>query len=196
MTDTGNDQNVTEEVISLPESYLGLEYHNNSHYFLTPLFGVNYVLKNKNYVNSYIEDAGRKSVIECPLYCLFKFKTFEEANKTNTYFEAHPNFGFSYYAGRNNDDNLIMYTLILKNEAEIKDYKHIVNGRYSFTSESYKEKCKKFGFFKSTLEFVEGVTTKSPKFKENMEEYLNVKLDNKAELWNIFEPKREVFRYA
>lgn len=198
MTKDDENENIDEtidEPIGLPESYLGLSHHNNTHYFLCPLFGVNKVLKYKEYLNSYIDDAGRKSVIDCPLYCLFKFNNMDDSEAITNYFSLLPNYVFSYYAGKSNGEDLVMYAL-RANEEDKKDYKHIINGRYSHTSEAYKQKYKDFGFIKSTLTFVDAIVNKSPKFKKDMESYLGEEIDEKSELWNIFEPKREVFRYG
>lgn len=192
-----NTEQILDESINLPISRLLLSEtpHNNSHYFLCPLFEVKAILKFKEYLNSYIEDGGRKSEIDSPLYCLFKFKNINDSEVVNKYFFSHPCFAFSYYAGKNGEDSLVMYVLKAKEDMK-KDYAHIINGRYSFVSEEYKNKYKSFGFTYPIVKFIDDVVNKDEKHKTKMEGFLNIQIPDKSEVWNIFEPEREIFRYA
>ena len=192
-----NVNELLEEVIDLPKSELGLKNHNNTHYFLCPLFGVKEVMKYKRYyVNSYIGDDGRESHVSSPLYCLFKYKDMnlpivEEIEKA---FQANPRYAFCYYAGSAGGEELVMYVLRAKAEEEV-DYKHIINGRYSRVSKECNEKYRKFGFIAPTVHFINCITSKNSKFKTQMEEFLDVEFTDESELWNIFEEEREIFRY-
>jgi len=190
------ENEILSEDINLPESYLGLAEHNNSHYFLTPMFNIKGVLKyRKNYINSYIGDMGRRTELDSPLYCLFKFKELEgDYDRVSEYFTTLPQYAFSYYAGTNDKENLVMYVL-KASDIDKQDYKNVVEGKYSYVSTRYRATYRKFGFSPNTVQFLEDITLKKPAFKNTMEKFLNVKLDDKAELWNKFEPHREIFRY-
>ncbi len=196
-----NDENIDEilfEDIPVIPSRFGMGKHNNSHYFLLPLFGLAGLVNHKNnYISSYIMDDKRDCFIEDPLFIVFGFKEFDsdEHNKANNYFNNIENFKFSYYAGNNDNRNLVVY--VMKTPSYFTStYKHIVKGEYSKVCNRYRSAYRRFPFSPTTIANMEAITLKQEWYKKKMEEDLGITIGPNDELWNTFEPQRETFRYV
>lgn len=192
--------------ISLPLSSLGLDSHNNSHYFLLPFLDLpEFPSINGSYVNTYIGDRGRVVEIEGCIYMLFQFPDFD----CNAYHLVQktmlkcPQFKFSYYAGISKGKNLVMYVMKV-DESNRELFDLAVAGKYSQLGNDYMMMVERFPYRnynkkgmsslnKPICDFLKKIINKDPSFKETMEEYLGCKIH--GELWNTFEDFREVFRH-
>lgn len=190
----------------MPLSNLGLDHHNNSHYFLLPLFGLDkFPTIKKYYVNTYIGDKGRKIFVENSICMLFAFEQLisEDFERVDNYLGNNPNFRFSYHAGSNDGKDLVMFVLKCPSK-NVDDYTKIIAGKYSQTSTDYRQSYREFPYQalnapgkvhrdnQGIVDFIDGITFQKPSFRKVMEDFLGCKIS--GELWNVFETEREVFR--
>ena len=189
-------EDILFENVEVPMGSFDMKNHNNSHYFLLPLFKIRSIISHeKNYINSYIGDADRTLQIKNPLHVLFRVEDFKSSlfEKININIVNTEGYKFSYYAGHNNG-NLICY-VFSRPEEETQCYEDIINGNYSKVPNWYIDRVTRFPFPIDVKRRIQGICRKEGWHKKEMETILDVKIGD-VELWNKFEPHREIFRHV
>lgn len=194
-----NEINI-EEVLQESKTEPGvftLGMYNNSHYFLLPLFGLQNLGKYiSNYYGTFVGDSERKCFLDSPLFVVFSFDDLEskEVLDVSVYMASVEGYKFSYFGGMQNGKNLIVYVFLCKNKLK-KDYKSIIEGRYSEISEEVRFLYSTFPFSKEVRFNIKSIIEKNKDLKEKISKELNVDIKDTQEIWTVFDPMLEVFRY-
>lgn len=179
------------------------DFYTKCHFFLMPLLNAK-ILNDKNfkkhYINSYIDDEERRLLLEGCI--LLHFKTTDIYNDLSPTWddlfntiENSNNCRYYYYTGNNSINNEAVVALEIPKEY-INDYKLILSGKYSQTSQSYKRKILHyFSKYKDLYNTLRGVLYKEEWIKKEIEAFLKVPISNKNEFWDRFSTEREVFRW-
>ena len=199
---TKNDVNINS-VVDVRLSYPNSIFSGHTTYstlFLTPVFDVYQVLIDNvsgRLVNCYIDDMYLPHDYKRPMFMLIRSKLDGTYDKIHSILSKNSNFVYSYVAGKNDEQLLLMYVFTCPKAYE-KDYDKIMAGEYSKTSDKYKGMFNKSvptsdGTYKESA--VYGILYKTNTLKKKVETFLDEKLSKEQEYFGTFVPDYEIFRY-
>lgn len=167
---------------------------NNSTLFLSPMFES--ILRGRQlhgFCSLYLGDHEHNTQHKNAIYALFKpnftarYMDFEKKLKRNPLcIDSYDVSHYSWGKLREVEDH-VMFVLEIPKE-HLKDYKKFIQGKYSEFSSKYKSK-----FQRGTNTYA--ITHKSKRMVKYWEDKLDVVLPKESEVWSIWNPEEEIYRY-
>lgn len=172
--------------LKLPKTLLDGSY-NKTFLFLLPLSNFEKHKFEDYFIHCFYDAENKKVNITNCIYVLC-----EENKELHNYIKSMDNYLYNYCVGVNNDKKYHMYCLTIPE----KDYKIIVQSRYSELSKETKNKILKYTYFKDSKrnnnysKTMDGILNKRIWYKKQLEKKIGLKLDNK-EYASIFDNNKD-----
>lgn len=180
------------------------DFFTKTHYFLMPLISSKLIFNkefSKHYLNSFLNDELKILIIDQTI--LLHFKTtdiFDESNSISwdkirsIILSLGDEYKYHYYVGNNSVENEVVFALKVNDEFS-KDFKKIISGKYSKTSDNYKRRVLHYFYKDVNLhKILKGILYKEDWVREEVSEVIESEIPKNNEVWDTFLSRREIFR--
>ena len=185
-----NLDEVAERPYGVKFQEMGISYTNTA-MFVLPMLNLSIVRLGKYFLNCFIKDKEYPTLVERPLFLLFKFD-YETKNDELHCKNIHDELTSKdelvtyYYVGNIQGSKCIMYLFNIDSEFQ-DDYNNFLKGKYSKFRPEFKEKFPKYFMDSRTgrqsKTIMSQVVNAAPELRKYWEDKIGVTLAEDAEVW-------------
>lgn len=181
------------------------DFFTKTHYFLMPLINSKLIFNrefSKHYLNSFFNDEEKHLIIEDTILLHFKTTDIFEKDVLLSWEKLYSiitnlenEYRYHYYVGNDTNKNELIFAIKIPEEFS-EDYKKVIKGQYSKTSDNYKRRVLHY-FYKDTNlhRILKGILFKEEWVREEVSEIIDAEIPKNNEVWDTFLSTREYFRY-